>query len=426
MSSNSPPPNSAPSATNSSLNSNQKFDFIKTFCELTKEFESPTSFWKWSAYAAVAAQLRFNCYLNWGTSKLYPNLYVLLLADSAAYRKDAPPELVAELLKDCQHTKVIMGRASWQGITDELAADAGNKRTGIPIKDGACIVIALELTAAFVEDPSLVKMMTEGYAFMAEYEYILRKGKTKITNRCINLLGGSNETLLRDMYNTQANYGGLLRRTCLIKPDGRRPPNSLDDPNSLMPAAHKQILIDQLDIIKNLKGEFIRTLDARRVWKDFYIKLYKSYEHVKDKSGFVEGAHTLISKLAMLIAASQNTLVITEAIIYKAIDEILSLKENYTSFMLGAGKNPHANLGAIILSTLWSYYQSSNGVVKSLQRREILLKHWNEISSEDLDKLLITLEGAALIKMISNGSEPGYILTDIAKDIFMKDPKTKA
>jgi len=318
-----------------------------------------------------------------------------------------------------------MGRASWQGITDELATDAGNKRTGVPIKDGAAIIIALELTSSFVEDPSLIKMMTEGYAFMAEYEYILRKGKTKVTNRCINLLGGSNETLLRDMYNTQASYGGLLRRTCLIKPDGRRPPNSLDDPTSLMPIAHKQILLDQLDIIKNLKGEFIRTIDARRIWKDFYIKLYNSYEYVKDKSGFVEGAHTLISKLAMLIAASQNTLVITEAIIYKAIDEILSLKENYTSFMLGAGKNPHANLGAIILSTLWNYYQSSNGVVKSLQRREILLKHWNEISSEDLDKLLLTLEGAALIKMVPSGNGPGYILTDEAKNIFIKDPKTK-
>src|SRR6267143_2042527 len=182
-------------------------DFVSIFIDLTNKFESPTSFWKWSAYAAIAATLRFNCYLNWGTTKLYPNLYVLLLADSAAYRKDAGPELVEELLKELSHTKVITGRASWQGIVDELSQDTGNKKTGIPIKHGAGIIIALELTAMFVEDSSLIKMMTEAYAFVPEYDYILRGGKTKIKNRCITLLGGSNETLLRSFYTAEASYG---------------------------------------------------------------------------------------------------------------------------------------------------------------------------------------------------------------------------
>lgn len=402
------------------------FDFVESFCDITKNFESPLSFWKWSSYGAVAATLRYNCNLKWGTSNLYPNLYILLLADSAAYRKDAGPELVGELLKECAHTKVIMGRASWQGILDELSQDIGNKKTGVPIRNGAGTIIAMEFTAAFVEDPNLIKMMTEGYSYVEEFEYTLRGGKTKIKHRCINMLGGSNETLLRDLYNIQASYGGLLRRTCLIKPDKRRPPNALMDSKDHMSIGDKKLLVDQLKVIQNLKGEFNITPDAKVAYKDWYVDLYNSYDKLDDRSGFIQGVHSLIMKLAMIIAASQNILIIDEKIINRAIKEILALKENYVTFMMGSGRNPQANMGATILATLWQYHNSSNGVIKSLKRRDILLKHWNEISSEDLDKLLTTLEGAGLIQMIPHGNEPSYQLTNTAKDAFLKNVQSKS
>lgn len=395
------------------------FDFVKSFVDCTAEFESPTSFWQWSAYASVAATLRFNCYLKWGTSNLYPNLYILLLADSAAYRKDAGPELCEELLRECSHTKVISGRASWQGIVDELSQDIGNKKTGIPIKHGAGIIIAKEFTSSFVEDNSLIQMMTEAYSYAEEFEYILRSGKTKIKNRCLNMLGGSNETLLRDLYNTKAVYGGLLRRTCLIKPDKRRPPNSFMNPGQKisLDITEKAGLLTQLKVIQQLKGEFQTTKDAALAYDLWYKELYANYDKLDDRSGFVQGMHSIIFRLAMIIAASQETMIITEATITRAITEIMALKENYTTFMMGNGKNPQANLGASLLQLLWS---NENANLGSLKRRDILLKYWNEISSEDLDKLLITLEGAGLLQMIPNGNEPAYSLTQRAKDAFKK------
>lgn len=403
--------------------SNSSFDFVESFVQSTKEFESPTSFWKWSAYSAVAATLRFNCYLNWGTSKLYPNLYILLLADSAAYRKDAAPELVAELLKESSHTKVIQGRSSWQGICDELSNDVG-KKSGVPIKYGGGIIIATEFTASFVEDNSLIQMMTEGYSFASEFEYLLRSGKVKIKNRCINLLGGSNETLLRDLYSVKATYGGLLRRTCLIKPDKRRPPNPLVDTNSHLDLANKKALVDILNEIKKLTGEFNLTPEAKQCYKEFYVDLYNSYEKIEDRSGFIQGVHGIIMKLCMVLAASIGTTVITDTIIQRSVKEVLALKENYTTFIMGAGKNPQANMGGTILASLWTKV-STNGT-NLVKRRDILFQYWNEISGEELDKLLLTLEGAGVIRMVPQGQEPAYELTKKAIDAFEKNVKTKA
>jgi hypothetical protein len=398
-------------------------NFVSLFCEYTEHFESPSSFWRWSAYGAVAASLRFNCYIKWGTSKLYPNLYILLLADSAAYRKDAGPELVEDLLRDNGHTKVISGRASWQGIVDELSQDKPIKKGGMPVRGGGGIIIATEFTAAFVEDPSLIKMMTESYGYKEEFEYILRSGTVKIKNRCLSLLGGSNETLLRDLYGTQATYGGLLRRTCLIKPDKKRPPNALTEDDDQLSPAKRIVLLDKLKIIQNLKGEFTYTDEAKSYYKSWYNDLYNSYDDLGDRTGFIQGLHTLTIKLAMTLSATEGTLKIDLDRLKLAIKEIESLKENYTSYTMSSGKNPQANMGATILSDLW--LRGSNGQPpKNLKRRDILLKYWNEISGEDLDKLLLTLEQAGLIAMIPQGQEPSYALTQIAKDAFLKNQKT--
>jgi len=114
---------------------------------------------------------------------------------------------------------------------------------------------------------------------------------------------------------------------------------------------------------------------------------------------------------------SYNSLEINEKIIARAIKEILGLKENYVTYILGAGKNPQADISAKLLYEMWQM----NGT--NYKRREILLKHWNEISSDDLDKLILTLEGAGLIQMIPMGNEPSWTLTVKAREIFLKDAK---
>ena len=57
------------------------------------ELESPSSFWRWSAYAAISAVLKDNVWFNKQIYNLYPNIYVMLHADSGL--KKGPPIAMA-------------------------------------------------------------------------------------------------------------------------------------------------------------------------------------------------------------------------------------------------------------------------------------------------------------------------------------------
>ena len=198
--------------------------FIKLLLEHTKPYESPESFWKWSAYCTIAAIMRDSCYIRQGDSNLYPNVYVLLLADSAVHRKGNPVRFCEKLTGKIANTKVISGRTSIQAILDELARGETHPKTGKTIKGGSSLFSAAELSAGIVNDPEAIKILTDIYDFKEEYTSRLRgTGTFHIKNICFTMMAASNESLLVDLYDEKARTGGLLGRTFLVKPNSSAP-----------------------------------------------------------------------------------------------------------------------------------------------------------------------------------------------------------
>ena len=54
--------------------------FINEFLDYTKSYESPDAFWYWAAVGIIGAVLRDNCYLLLGDTRIYPNLYIIIIA----------------------------------------------------------------------------------------------------------------------------------------------------------------------------------------------------------------------------------------------------------------------------------------------------------------------------------------------------------
>jgi len=352
-------------------------DFVSKFIEYTKEYESPTSFWKWSAYATIAATLRYNVYYPHGLGKVYPNIYVILLADSAEYRKDAGLKLSSELLRELANTKVIEGRASFQAISEALMQDLPNRQRGTALKGGACIILAPEIASFFVNDPQLIPVLTDWYDYREESPINLKgnTGPVVIKNRCINILAASNETFLKEVYDDRATYGGLLRRTFMIKPDQTRPPNSLMYVDLSKYDTKPLILL--LEAIAALKGEVTRTDEAAQAYDKWYKDLYAKYKTHPDRTGVLQSMHTSALKLAIIIAAAKGTLEITKEIILDAIEDVTSLKANYEAYAMGIGKSDQSRIGARILNMLWKVKDNR------MTRQEILLQVWADISAEE-------------------------------------------
>lgn len=390
--------------------------FVSDFLEHTKHYESPTSFWKWSAYCTIAGVLRDSCYYRQGDDSLYPNIYVLLLADSAVQRKDRPVKLCEGLLQKINNTKIINGRSSIQGILDELARGETDKKTGRILKGGSAVWIAPEMSAGIVNDPEAIKILTDIYSFRERYDSRLRtQANFSIKNVCFSFMAASNEELLRDIYDIKATAGGLLGRTFLISPNEFRPGNSLFD-LQIDDSRHK--LTTFLEEVAKLSGPFDFTDEAKKEYNSWYIPFRASYEKKPDKSGISGRVHTSILKLAMILAVSETcSLTVTKNHISEAITECLSLIPNYTKFLMSSGKSTLTEIATLVLNAL-------NEVPNfTLSRKILLQRYWNVLDqgAETMDKLIITLEQGGMIQSrMDDEGGIAYTMTAKCREILFK------
>jgi hypothetical protein len=381
-------------------------DFISSFLTHTSEYESPTSFWKWSAITAIGSILRDNCYRQFGDHRIYPNIYTLLVADSAVHRKGNPVKLCEALVSKINNTKVISGRTSIQAILDELSRGETNPKTGALLKGGSALFSAAELSAGIVNDPEAVKILTDIYDFREEYTSRLRgTGTFRIKNVCFSMMAASNASMLIGFFDNIAILGGLLGRTMLVKPDQFRQGNSLWDIKDTS-VGFKQ-LVCQLKVISELKGEFEFSIEAKEVYDNWYIPLRKSYEKKPDSSGILGRIHTSVLKVAMILSVNyRQELQVEKRDIEESIDECMALLPNYQSFIMRSGKSTIADVGAIVLGELIVSKDHQ------MSRKELLRKHWNQFDAEIFDKTMQTLVPAGMLLESMNGTGIFYQLSE--------------
>ena len=381
--------------------------FVSSYLEHTQLYESPTSFWKWSAYAAIGAILRDNVYRKQGDITTYPNIFVLFLAPSGG-RKGAPINLARELIKIVGNTKDIAGRTSIQAIIDELSHTETNSKTGKLVKGGSAILIASELAAGIVGDSAAISILTDLYDLKTDFKHHLRStGRFKIDRIVLNMLAGSNADLLKEVYTEAAVNGGLLARTFLIFPNEIRPPNSLLD--AIDTSENKIKLAEQLKKISELTGQVHITDEAKKEYDEWYKPFYNGLTKKSDKSGILARIHTGIFKLAIILAANDLEMSIRKCHIEQAIEEGMGLIPNYNTFVMASGKSTLSEAGAILIPLL---LESKDHMVS---KKKFLQDHWHNVDNETFDKLIITLEAAGLVQSIMQGtSGMFYRLTEKA------------
>ncbi len=397
--------------------------FISEYLRHTEIYESPTSFWRWSAYATIAAVLRDNCYLKQGDSKLYTNIYVLFLAESSGHRKGKPVDLSETLVNKIKNTKIISGRTSVQAILDELARVETDKLTGKMTKAGSAIFYAQELSAGIVEDPSAVGILTDIYDYKNNpYKSRLRTGPCFNLERIVlSMLAASNEAMLRGFFDATAVQGGLLARTFLVTPNNEfRKPNSLMRVKSDERTASGNRVLEKLVEISQLQGEFILEEEAIVEYETWYDPFRASYLSKKESSGIVGRIHTSVIKLALILAANDNTLHVKKVHIEEAIDVCVGLIPNYSVFTMSNGRSEVSKAAGLVLTDLLV----AKGNI--LPRKIIQRSHWQDGLDNDMfDKVIGTLESAGMI--VQHSTKDGLLLglTDTALKMMLGEQGKK-
>jgi len=379
--------------------------WIKEVLDATEEAETPRAFIFWAALAAIAGVVRKNVWLNKYIYKLYPNIYVLLIADSGM-GKAFPISLAKQLVRGTRVTRVIAGRNSVQAVIQDLGK-AYTMPGGGMITDAYGFLAASEFASFLVKDDDSLTILTDLYDthdHEPEWRNTLKMGTEILANPCLTMFSASNPTHFKDKISAKDLDGGFIGRTMIIIANEKSRLNPLIDEPLIK--VDFTLLLPYLKAISQLEGPFQWTNDAKDIYRSWYME-FRGRKH-EDRTGTSNRLHDHILKIAMLLSLSRRLDLILQPIdIQDAINACLGFMINVTRTVL-PGRSQLAESTRLVM------YELINKPDHKVTRQRLLQKLWGDLDSVELDKVTETLQQAGLIIGRKSGQGIEYHLSEVA------------
>lgn len=364
-----------------------------------KDFEPPLNFWRWAGLAAISATVKDNVWLDRYIYKLYPNVYVMLHADSGL-KKGPPINLAKKLVSGAIGNKtIITGRASIQGILKKMGT-AHSTPNGKVDNKSVVFICSSELTSSIVDDPVATTILTDLYDRNyneGNWESLLKMENFKLIDPTVSMLTATNESMSDDFFRKSAIQGGYFARTFIIFETKRNKKNSLAYPPECIPNIDSYFpylkelaqlrgpfaplaMQIQSDYYKNeleIEGRKIFFSDAGLIyhkWYDDFIELIDSQE-AKDETGTLNRFGDSVLKVAVLLSLAEkpemklSATAMTDAI--AICEQLLGNVRKTTSGKINTNTTGH--LKSLIIKEL--YYREPHTISHEMLMRRMYLHY---------------------------------------------------
>lgn len=386
-------------------------NFIDYVVKYQASTESPDDYWKWSAIACIGALMRNQVYYETQIGKVYPNIYVIILAKSGVTRKAAAPKFIGKLIQECGNTKFINGRASMQAVVRELGATYSSP-TGHTISGASGILYTEELSAFLVQDPASIPLLIDLYDYHETWQTNLISGSIKLKEVCVSMLAASNFDLLKLVFSDVAIKGGLLGRTFFVTANKAKHRKSLLDLQ--MSEMSIEPLVKHLKRINLLQGKIGTTTDSKDYYNDWYYSVPD--EILGDQQGFGSRIGTHVLKIAMIVAASRHDfkMLIEVQDFERAVRLCMPFVKAYKQMLAGVGASENSKSMALLLKLILEAPRMA------IAHSTLMEKAYADFKdSAQVEALVLMLVQGGLITtigiFIGNENVPGYELSEKGK-----------
>jgi hypothetical protein len=362
--------------------------------------ESPRKFHWWSAVTVLSSALKRHVWVDRKTFKLYPNLYTVLVA-RPGLGKGAAINPAIGILKESGVTNMLSDRITMEYVLEKLSkgfpAYAGAVQGKIKIGTDACVlVVSTELSVFITASQFTITALTDLWdSKEGIYGYGTRgKGEFNIDSPCVSLLGGSAQEWLVKSVPSDAVGGGFTRRVNFVlatKKERKIPWPSMN---------HFKIradLIEDLREISLIRGEFGIAPNARPVFEAIYDASEADEFDDEATAGYKISRWANVLKVATCISVARgDTNEISKKDLEEAIEKTEEVANDIPIIFRAVGESPLVSASDKVLR-----YVELRGYAS---REAIMKANWRHLSSEDLDRIIVTLrEGGVLIeKTIAN------------------------
>lgn len=340
------------------MNDKTQEDFFSKFIHFTRGTEVPTFFYRWSCIAGLGAWLGRDVYIQFGSQKIYPNMFVLLMGEPGT-KKSTAIKRMKKLLKEAGYENFAAEKTS----KEKFLLDLGNEEdeegdadtflnSGLFGNDEVReVFIAADEFNDFFGNNILdfVSMLGVLWDFDGIYENKIKNGQSvRIPYPTVSILGGTTATTFAHTFPQEVIGQGFFSRTVAVhaKPTGRKitwPPEDDEE--------EKAKLLEQLLKIKtchtgrlNFTPEAIALVD----------KIYQKWENIDDVR-FASYANRRLTHLLKMILvhtlARLGTIVEERDVVYA--NTVLHHTEQYMSQAYGEfGQSKNSILAHKIMQIL--------------------------------------------------------------------------
>lgn len=403
------------------------------------ELESPQSFWYWSAIAALSAILKDQVWIDRQIYNLYPNIYVMLHAESGL-KKGPPISMAKQLVKPVNNTRIISGRSSIQGILKDLGN--GQTQPGGKLAYGGksvAFICSSELSSSIVEDKVATKILTDLYDRqynVGEWRSLLKMEAFELKDPTITMLTATNEAMSEDFFTKSAIQGGYFARTFIIyEKEGQNvnsliyrlqnPPNYNSSADYLKQVGKLTGPFAPLEGDKSAEFKYRKYIKTKKGTRELYFNeagiiyddWYEDFKNTmkttdqKDETGTLNRFGDSVLKVAMLLSLAREPVkIISPEAMHEAIEQCEKLIANVRKTTLGKqGISSSALLKTMIMMEL------INREDHQISRPMLMKKLWAHYEKPaEFDDIMQGFDMSGMIKTESIGNQ---IIYRMAKEV---------
>jgi|SRR6478736_15180 len=338
-------------------------DWITEFMNNTTWGEAPSYFYFWVAVATIGAALRRRVWLPMGTFTWYPNLYTLLVAPPGIVQKSSTSDLGMRLLRQIPGIHQGPTTLTWQSLYDAFL-EVGDEFQISPTENATQYPLYINSSEFGItlnmKDIDMVNQLIHIWDGYEMKKRTRMDGELLIPTPSLNMIACTTPSWIAENVPQYLIGGGLTSRMLFVY--GEEKSRYIAYPQRHMPPDYEERqakLTRDLERISQLVGPFTLTEDAYQWGTEWYEHFHKVEAPKLDKTligGYIARKQTLVHKVAMILAVSQgNDLVITRALLERAVALITELEGNMPKVYNKIGMTADSNAALQVLAFLERY-----------------------------------------------------------------------
>ena len=388
------------------MNSN----FLRKFVSLFEGTEVPERFATWAGLSCLSAMLERRVWIDMNIFTIYPNMFIIFVADSGRMRKSTAINMTRQLLaKTDPGPKIIAQKITPEALIDALRTTRTDDPKNLLKETCGGIVVADELVSFLNKNSyehGMGDLMRELWDCPVKYKYrTITRGTEEINYGHLSLLGGTTTHILRDAIPMQAMGDGFSSRVLFIYVDETPKPV----PRPIKTSKFRQIeeeLILQLQSLSSLQGPIRLATEAEEFFDDEYKRFFHSpfYDEAQFQA-YASRRDKHLLKVAMCLMAAEDASMELNSFHLEGAKILIEDIEEHMSTVFDRITMTH--IGSMT-EEVYRTIEAADG--HAMFRSQLLKKFSHKMGSYELSKVTETLLLAKRIRYDTSGGELLYVV----------------